>query len=776
MDNFMKKFNTSLLLTFINTGEQREPGTDTGRSGRSRDVRGTLDYVNSDKIGDYMHSNCDFWEELMRNIKNDKSENQEKSIHDPDDPFGKKFCKIYLKISNTDSCSDIFDGINLIPLFLLEILDLEKSGKNIFIAVLHHLIKKLKDYEEEDIKAKSLYFNYKGLFVLFQRIKLSEHNYLIESFNQFLDKMYNIKIELQRSIFILNLESLKVAKTESVYIKKSMLLIYYFLKFDIKLKMMDVIDFQLPDVNSFKNLNLESILKLRQEIFETKNKEGIFLTKIENNDILNRINRMIKLFLLSMDLNASEDEYMIFLIIMKYSYFFLKFLNKENSDNLIKIILRIINEYNLSCFNAFHSQYYLKLFSNALKVLFLYISINSYDYYEYFHNDIEDENIRNTNSFIVFQKVIRGLVKIIYYVGGDNQNNFLVNNLLVFYHDKFQKFSSEDLAIEDLKKKSDFSNLKNLYNTNYKFTRLLLEFIRLLSVKNSFYSGNIEITNNKGTFINHLNLKKNIFDDENLNNFKNIFSFTGNLNMEDYDNKRLNNFFNYKYFYFVSTIKVKGIFGTVLVVDNIYMPDEKNLDMKNIPKYDNLIHFSFLALLHLSQSHYRNLELQKDFEYFKSTIFKYIRFFVYDDYFNCFFLTNNSFCKFYTSLFQFYPNEVLDLIYYILSYLHNSDTKEIFRKYNKYVRLSQVNKLLEYILKYILNQRNNSNQSIFKSKDMLCKILKCHLFLAKTFNYYSKTFCLKFQLENLLKFKDLIFYNLKNNFSTEDILNPTKVI
>lgn len=414
------------------------------------------------------------------------------------------FCHLLTDPNNITSfidCNQMLTSPGILPIFLIKLIyihDMQIINTNEFCNILNHLQEK-KDYlQTSDTLCFSIYFNTK-LFDLLEKINIIKHRDIIPFLKDFLEKTYQFKQLLQNLVIKANLDSLKLTKIEAIYAKKILIVLYYYLKLELKFKLIEIPDFKLSDLLFIKNFSLKSFIKQRYEYFSLRNKENHFCNDLIKCEFFSNVNYLIRIILSNLSNIANEDSFLIYLIIFKFFYFVLKLeTSKHVVKSIFKTYLYIMEEKNLSCFNFKNNEEHIKIYHYALKVVYLFFALNSKTYYEVFYdpnkvinaalNNINNSNVNGMNNhgeynnkdilrdhseYSNFNGIMKSLVKIMYYLGRDS-DNYLKNYLLLFYREDniniINKINNKKIFLNNSKQHEILippSNLvNNVYNQN----------------------------------------------------------------------------------------------------------------------------------------------------------------------------------------------------------------------------------------------------------------------------------------------------------------------
>ena len=648
------------------------------------------------------------------------------------------------------------------PLFLDKVII--NFNENDIRSILIHLVNEL-NKSNFNQNVNNIYFNCECLFELLHRISLIKHFNLINDFKRFFVEFYNIKNEIKCCIFDIDLDSIKYMKSDSLVIKKALFLIYYVMKFNFKFNMQDACDFKLNDLKYMKNLDFSSVLRNRNEIMDIKenktqgeNESNCFDCSMEK--FFEKVYKIIKVFVVNLDKNAVKNENMIYLIMLKFIYNSIKVTSTELRNSLIKLFFKIMSN-NLSSLNCSEfskisqkNNFFLKPFYVAIKIIYLTFALNSHFYYEnFFSEDQNKDKLISENNFEYdfFNKLIKAFISISKYLGDDSKE--YSNNLLLFFKHRNDK-------IRKLK--------KEIYCFNKKLVNLFLDLFFYLTTKNSLNFGSNNLTNNKlylyQMFLSEdpLPNKEKIINTFEFDNERKTFNFT------QLDPKGFNKYFFSEYFIYLSKYKqthpFKGLISSLLS-ENLELDSEIIFE-----KNDSILFFCFSNLMSISKNS-NTLSHKEEIEFLVNTYFDYIKFFIYDDYLNCYYLLSEYFLQIFEFLFDYFQNEILDIILYCLSYLSWNNNKRYFKIIESQIDLVHLQKFLKILIKKVKNFQNNRKEFLIKILNIIIHLMRISFFIGKSFS--SENF-----LKILFKIYPLAFnknFTLLCNKNIEEIIETENI-
>jgi len=222
----------------------------------------------------------------------------------------------------------------------------------------------------------------------------------------------------------------------------------------------------------------------------------------------------------------------------------------------------------------------------------------------------------------------------------------------------------------------------------------------MLTHKNSFYFGDNDMTNCREEILNEITNSEDIFvnNSKDSNNYFNKI-FLGQA--EPFTIEQLSAYINFdpmlhkKYFFnkdynFLSKFKVVGCI--LPMISDIFNPEGVFQPLPHVKKDDSLIHFAFISLINLTRSkENKSMCIMKSkLKYYKEVIFGYISYFMYGDFYNSYYLLNNSYVEHYIRLFNYFPIEILTIIYTTVCEINLNAEKENFRKRNKVIHFDKL--------------------------------------------------------------------------------------
>eukprot|EP00340_Litonotus_pictus_P011819 CAMPEP_0170538072 /NCGR_PEP_ID=MMETSP0209-20121228/103089_1 /TAXON_ID=665100 ORGANISM="Litonotus pictus, Strain P1" /NCGR_SAMPLE_ID=MMETSP0209 /ASSEMBLY_ACC=CAM_ASM_000301 /LENGTH=2196 /DNA_ID=CAMNT_0010839695 /DNA_START=319 /DNA_END=6909 /DNA_ORIENTATION=- len=433
------------------------------------------------------------------------------------------------------------------------------------------------------------------------------------------------------------------------------------------------------------------------------------------------------------------------------------------------------------------------------------------------------EKIKDHPEFQNFMGILKSFVKIIYYLGRDN-DNYLKNYLLLFYRDnniniinkvknrkllastnkfldEFNPVSHEFLSsapnivppssmnnLEEVKEKylngsnESYLEINYIFSINRKLTENIKHLLYFLTFEYSLTFGEHEIGDNRKDLISAINFNDHVFSKQNLPLLKKIFKCEKETDkcrdLGEIDVKNYSVYFTHSNFSFLSSFKIKKNFKEYL--KEIYIPDQESLSLPEFPKNDILLNYCFIWLDHLVQNNFDKKN------YYKDIIFAYIKYAIYDDFNYCFYMLSNTSIDTFKRLFSYIPYDVIDLLNFVVCYLTQSEEKIEFRKFNRLIDLNHVTEFLETIIfsESSLNQKNvfiypeqdEANDLMFvegkiNTRRFYPMVLHIYLHFIKLFSFFNLNEYTEALFSILLEFKLLIYKPVKSNLTPEDILN-----
>jgi len=521
--------------------------------------------------------------------------------------------------------------------------------------------------------------------------------------------------------------------------------------------MQDACDFKIYDLHSMKNIDFFSLLKNRKEILSVKNCLGelsCFECNIE--EFFEKVNKILKVFVENLHKNSGENENIIYLIMLKFIYSVYKIATPEMRKSLTKLYLKLMSN-NLSAFNCKEidkinqkNYYFLKPFYVSLKIIYLIFAINSEYYYDnYYNEDLAKgkNDFKQDIEFFILTKLFKSFVTIIKYLG-DDSNSYRNNMLLIFCH-------KADPKAQEL--------YKEIFEFNKKLVSLLLDLFTSLTTKNNLnYGINILTFNKESTY-------QEVFSEnysENLNIIKDIFEYNCNQDafpFSNYDPKGYKDYFFSEQFIYISKYKVTKAFDKL--ISSLYKRNLDNDPHKVFDKNDSILFYCISSLMNISKvidsDKYHN-----EVKQLVNTFFEYINFFAYDDYFNCYYLLGDYFLYFYEYLFDYFPNEILDLILFCMSFLQSNNDKRLFRVIENQINLSHLLKFVKNMIKKLKKFKLNRKENMIKLLNIIVYLIRLSFFIGKSFS--SQKF-----IKLLFKIHSIVFTNnfaLFANKNIEDLL------